>query len=176
MATTAATCYRCRPWEISVTHLNNFWIFQLWGQISRKSVRGSFSKFVALSTKSTMKNRNMRWKPELEVVFGTIIGKTHFLGFSRAKISVAMGVTRPIFGAVSYVWGLNTLTKFQGRSSRASYICHVSFSAFLAFAPMFGAVAWPQLDACVQSFSGVRYYAIQPTNVESFAFLTRLVF
>ena len=85
------------------------------------------------------------------------------------------GLRRSIFGAISYTWGLNIPGKFQGRSSRASYICHVSFSAFLAFVLMFGAVAWPQLDACVQHFSGVRYYVIEPTNVESFAFLARLV-
>ena len=36
---------------------------------------------------------------------------------------VAMGVTRPIFGAVTYVWGLNIRGKCQGRSSRASYFC-----------------------------------------------------
>ena len=36
-----------------------------------------------------------------------------------------MGVTRPIFGAVTYVWGLNIRGKFQGHSSRASYFCQV---------------------------------------------------
>ena len=67
----------------------------------------------------------MKLKPEPEVVFGAILAKTQFLGFSRAKISVAMGITRPIFGAVYYVWGLNIWGKFQGHSSTASYFCHV---------------------------------------------------
>jgi len=73
----------------------------------------------------------MKCKPEPEVVFGAIWRKTDFLGFSRAKISVAMGVTRPVFRAISYVWGLNIRGKFQGRSSRASYICQVSYIGIL---------------------------------------------
>jgi len=36
-----------------------------------------------------------------------------------------MGCARPIFGAISYVLGLNIGGKFQGHSSRASYICQV---------------------------------------------------
>jgi len=36
-----------------------------------------------------------------------------------------MGRARPIFGAMSYVLGLNIRGKFQGHSSRASYICQV---------------------------------------------------
>ena len=36
-----------------------------------------------------------------------------------------MGHARPIFGAISYVLGLNIRGKFQGHSSRASYICQV---------------------------------------------------
>jgi len=36
-----------------------------------------------------------------------------------------MGLARPIFGATSYVLGLNIPGKFQGHSSRASYICQV---------------------------------------------------
>ena len=36
-----------------------------------------------------------------------------------------MGDARPIFGATSYVWGLNIRGKFQGRSSRASHFCQV---------------------------------------------------
>ena len=36
-----------------------------------------------------------------------------------------MGRTRLIFGATSYVWGLNIRGKFQGRSSRASHFCQV---------------------------------------------------
>ena len=36
-----------------------------------------------------------------------------------------MGRARPIFGAISYVLGLNIREKFQGHSSRASCICHV---------------------------------------------------
>ena len=58
-----------------------------------------------------MENRNMMWKPEL--VFGAILAKTDFLGFSRANMSVAMGLTRPIFGAVSYVWELNIRENFK---------------------------------------------------------------
>ena len=85
-------------WEIHVTHLNIFWIFQLWGQISRKSVREAISRFVALSTKLTTENRNMKWKPEPEVVFGAILAKNHFLGFSRANISVALGLRGPYLG------------------------------------------------------------------------------
>jgi len=65
-----------------------------------------------------MENQNIKWKPEAEVVFDAILAKTDFLGFSRANISVAMGVTRPIFGAVPYVWGLNIPGKFQGHSSQ----------------------------------------------------------
>jgi len=58
-------------------------------------------------------------------------GKRQILGFSRANISVAMGVTRPIFGAVSYLWGLNIPGKCQDHSSRASYICQVSHVGIL---------------------------------------------
>jgi len=47
--------------------------------------------------------------------------KTQFIGFSRASISVAMGVTRLIFGAVSYVCRLDIPGKFQGHSSRALF-------------------------------------------------------
>ena len=36
-----------------------------------------------------------------------------------------MGLARPIFGATSYVLGLNIPGKFQGHSSRASYISQV---------------------------------------------------
>lgn len=57
--------------------------------------------------------------------------KPIFWFFSRANISVAMGVRRPIFGAVTYVWGLNIRGKFQGHSSRASYFCQVSHVGIL---------------------------------------------
>ena len=36
-----------------------------------------------------------------------------------------MGHARPIFGAICYVLGPNIQGKFQGHSSRASYICKV---------------------------------------------------
>jgi len=58
-------------------------------------------------------------------------GRLPQLGFSRANISVAIGVTRAIFGAISYVWGLNIWGKFQGHGSRASYICQVSHVGIL---------------------------------------------
>ena len=45
----------------------------------------------------------------------------------------------------------------------------------LAFQPMIGAVPCPQLEPCAQKFCGVIDYVIQSTNVESFAFLPRLV-
>ena len=38
---------------------------------------------------------------------------------------------RPIFGAISYVFGLNIPGKFQGHSSRASYVCQVRDFAML---------------------------------------------
>jgi len=71
--------------------------------------------------------------------------KNDFLGFSRANISVAMGVTRPILGAISYVWGLNIPGKFQGRSSRASYICKVSHVGILGISAQHWGGLLPQL-------------------------------
>ena len=109
-------------WEIFVTRLKIFWIFQLWGQFSRKSVRRTISSFVSISTKSTMENRNMKWKPEPEVVLPPFWQNAKFLGFSRANISVAMGIARLIFGAVSCISDLNIREKNLGQSSRASYI------------------------------------------------------
>ena len=104
------------------------------------------------------------------------MAKTQILGFSRARMPVAMGVTKPIFGAVTYVWGLNIRGKFHGRSSRPSYFCqvracwHYGVSAHAWGGPL------PQLDRCAQNFCGVTDYVIQSTNVESFAFLALLVF
>jgi len=51
-------------WEILLTHLNNFWIFQLWTQI--KKVSDKFLRFFAKTTKSRVENENMaenrNWK------------------------------------------------------------------------------------------------------------------
>jgi len=86
-----------------------------------------------------------------------------------------MGVTRPIFGAISCVLGLNIPGKFQGHSSTASDLSGESFLAFLAWSPMFGADTCPQLDPCSQNFYGFIYYVIQCTKLESLVFLARLV-
>ena len=48
--------------------------------------------------------------------------KTENLGFSRSKISVAMGRGRSIFSAAVYFMDLSICAKFQNRSSRASYL------------------------------------------------------
>ena len=44
------------------------------------------------------------------------------MGFSRSKISVAMGRGRSIFWAIVYFIDLSICAKFQGLSSRASYL------------------------------------------------------
>ena len=44
------------------------------------------------------------------------------LGFSRPNISIAMGHGRSIFWAAAYFMDLSISAKFQGRSSRASYL------------------------------------------------------
>ena len=46
-------------WEILVTHLNNFWSFQLWPQISQKSAPEKFLRFLAKTTTSRVENKNM---------------------------------------------------------------------------------------------------------------------
>ena len=46
-------------YKIFVTHLNNFWIFQLWPQISQKSAPEKFLRFVPEMTKSRVENKNM---------------------------------------------------------------------------------------------------------------------
>ena len=69
-----------------------------------------------------MENTNPNRKPEPEVVMAAILAKTENLGFSRSKISVAMGRGRSIFWPVVYFADLSTCAKFQGRSSRASYL------------------------------------------------------
>ena len=98
--------------------------------------------------------------------------KNDFLGFSRASVSVAMGLTRPIFGAVSYVWGLNIRGNFQGHSSRASYICQVRPCLhFWRLRPCSG----QPLDLCAQTFNGIIYYVIKSMKLEGFGFLARLV-
>ena len=72
---------------------------------------------------STVENTNLNRKPEPEVVLAAILAKkTENLGFSGSKISVAMGRGRSIFCPVVYVTDLSTCAKFQGRSSRASYL------------------------------------------------------
>ena len=40
---------------------------------------------------------------------------------------------------------------------------------------MIGAAACPQHDARAQNFCSIIYYVIQPTNVESFDFVARLI-
>ena len=69
-----------------------------------------------------MENTNLNRKPEPEVVLAAILAKTENLGFSMSKISVAMGRGRSIFRAAVYFMDLSTYAKFQGRSSRASYL------------------------------------------------------
>ena len=90
--------------------------------------------------------------------------KTQILGFSRANISVAMGVRRPIFGAVSYLWGLNMWGKFQGHSSRASYICQVSHVGILGvWAHAWGGSFPPAWSLCPKFF---RRYRLRNTVYE----------
>jgi len=77
--------------------------------------------------------------------------------FSRAKISVAMGVTRPIFGVVTYVWGLNIRGKFQGRSSRASYFCQVRACChFGVLRPRLGRPLAPSLTPVPKIFAALQ--------------------
>ena len=45
----------------------------------------------------------------------------------------------------------------------------------LAYQPMLGAAPYAQLEPCAQNFFGIIDYVIQCTNVESFAFVPRLV-
>jgi len=57
--------------------------------------------------------------------FATILAKNlknENLGFSRSKISIAMGRGRSIFWAIVYFMDLNICAKFQGHSSTASYL------------------------------------------------------
>jgi len=55
-----------------------------------------------------------------------------------------MGRTRPILGIVCYVVELNIRGKFQGRSSRASYISQVrDFGIFNVFAHIWGGLHAP---------------------------------
>ena len=69
-----------------------------------------------------MENTNLNRKPEPEVVLAAILAKTENLGFSRSKISVAMGRGRPIFWPIVYFTDLSTCAKFQRRSSRVLYL------------------------------------------------------
>jgi len=46
-------------WEIFVTHLNNFWSFQIWPQISQKSAPEKFFRFFLKMTKSRVENKNV---------------------------------------------------------------------------------------------------------------------
>ena len=64
----------------------------------------------------------MNRKPEPEVVWPPFWRKTENPGFSRSKISVAMGRGRSIFWAAVYFMDLSICAKFQNRSSRASYL------------------------------------------------------
>ena len=101
---------------------------------------------MALSTKSTMENRNMKCKPEPEVDFGAILAKNRFLGFSRANISVAVGVTRPIYGAISYVWGSIFGENFRPIVQGNHTFVRWDLFGILAFSPKFGAATCPQFD------------------------------
>jgi len=83
-----------------------------------------------------------------------------------------MGFTRPIFGAVSYVWGLNIPEKFQVVAQGHHTGKPGLYSCIL---PNIRAASCPQLDTCAQNFCGVIYYVSQSTNVESLAFLTHFV-
>jgi len=46
-------------WEILVTYLNNFWIFQLWPQISQKSAPEKILRFLHEMTTSRVENKNI---------------------------------------------------------------------------------------------------------------------
>jgi len=72
------------------------------------------------------------------------------------------------------IWGriLHLGTSYSGEISRSwlkgvIYLSGESFLAFVALSPMSGAAAGPQLDPCAQYFSGVRYYALEATKLES---------
>ena len=70
-----------------------------------------------------MENTNLNRKPEvvLAAILAKNLKKPENLGFSRSKISVAMGHGRSIFWAVVYFMDLSICAKFQGHSSAASY-------------------------------------------------------
>jgi len=72
-----------------------------------------------------VENTNLNRKLEPEVVLAAILSKTlknENLGFSRSKISVAMGRRRSIFWVIVYFMDLSICAKFQGHSSTASYL------------------------------------------------------
>ena len=69
-----------------------------------------------------MENTNLNRKPEPEVVLAAILVKNRKSRFSKSIISVAMGRGRSIFWAAVYFMDLSICAKFQGRSSRASYL------------------------------------------------------
>ena len=69
--------------EILITHLNNVWIFQLWPQISQKSVPENFFEICVWNDQVEGGEQEYGRKPEPEVVFAAILAKKNdFLGFS----------------------------------------------------------------------------------------------
>ena len=97
-----------------------------------KNIGEHFSRLLAFSTKSRVENTNLNRKPEPGVVFAAILAKMENLGFSRSNISVAMGHGRSIFWIGVYFMDLSICAKFQGRSSRASYLSQGSLLKMLS--------------------------------------------
>jgi len=86
-------------WEILVTHLNNFWNFQLWPQISQKSTPEKFLRFLPKTTKSRMENKNMAENRNRKYFSPPFCGKNEFLGFSGDFSASYYGPRRSIFGS-----------------------------------------------------------------------------
>ena len=168
MATTTAMCYRSWVLEVFVTRLNSFWRFQLWGQISLKSVRGSFSRLVALSTKLTTENRNMKWKPEPEVVFGAILAKTNNFWVYLGPISPLLwGLRGRYFGPYltfgDQIFGENFKVVAQGHHTFVRW----AVSAFWRFCPTSGRPPAPSLTPGPKIFVALytTFYSLRTCKV-----------
>ena len=125
MAKTAAT-YQKFPMGNSRNSFKYFLNFSTWRSNFSKKCQGSDFEICGVIDQVD------HGESEYEVKTGT--GSSFLRHFGEKPIfwiflgpvsPLLWGVTRPIFGAVSYVWGRNIAGKFQGRSSRASYICQV---------------------------------------------------
>ena len=111
-------------WKILVTHLNNFWIFQLWPQISPKCALENFFKDFWLKRPSR-RCRTRIW-PKTGSSFGCHFGEKaitfgFFLGISNARCYRSK---RSIFGPISSFMEPHIRGKFQVPSLNTTYFSH----------------------------------------------------